>query len=152
MALTVKQVEAKSGVSAGAIRWYVRRGLLAPRRSDGNGYHDFGPADLRVLRFIRRAQSLGFSLAEIKDVLARARRRESPCSFVRQVARRRLAEIAARLESLHATERRLRKALWAWKDMPDRAPQGGGICGLLDALPGAAEPGARSGAPNRPRR
>lgn len=142
---TVRQVQAKTGVSASTIRWYLRKGLLSPRRRDGNGYHDFGPADLRILGFIRRARSLGFTLADIKEVLARARQHESPCLLVRQIAEKRRAEIAASLQSLRTMDRRLRSALRAWKDMPDRAPRGDRICGLLEAVPSVPQSDDRIG-------
>ena len=134
MAMTVIEVEAATGVSADAIRWYLRKGLLRPRRNAGNGYYDFGAVDLRELRFIGRAKSLGFTLAEIKQVLAQSRRGESPCPAVRDIVKRRLLEVGAHLEALQVMEAQMRRALRLWKRMPDGIPHGDEVCRLVDAL------------------
>ena len=134
MAMTVIEVEAATGVSADAIRWYVRKGLLKPRRNAGNGYYEFSSGDLRQLRFIGRAKNLGFTLAEIEQVLAQSRRRESPCPAVRDIVKRRVVEIAARLEALQFMEARMHRALRLWKRMPDGVPHGEEVCRLIDSL------------------
>lgn len=134
MAMTVIEVEAATGISADAIRWYVRKGLLKPRRNAGNGYYEFSSGDLRQLRFIGRAKNLGFTLAEIEQVLAQSRRRESPCPAVREIVKRRVVEIAARLEALQFMEARMRRALRLWKRMPDGVPYGEEVCRLVDSL------------------
>ena len=134
MAMTVIEVQAATGVSADAIRWYVRKGLLKPRRNSTNGYFEFSAADLRQLRFIGRAKSLGFTLAEIREVLAMSRRRESPCRLVRDTVRRRVIDVRARVESLQAMERHIRRALRLWKRLPDGIPTGDQVCRLVEAL------------------
>jgi DNA-binding transcriptional MerR regulator len=63
MGMTVFEMAAATGASPDAIRWYVRNGLLEPRRNAGNGYCEFNAVDNRELRFIRRAKSRGFTLA-----------------------------------------------------------------------------------------
>jgi MerR family transcriptional regulator, copper efflux regulator len=96
---------ASAGVSVDTVRYYERSGLLAPAMHSRSGYRLYTHDQLRTLRFIRRAQALGFSLAEIAELLEllstsgdRAR--------VREVAARRLAEaIPARL---HGSTRSLR--------------------------------------------
>ena len=107
MSMTVAEVEAATGVSADAIRWYVRKGILKPRRNSRNRYCEFGAVDLLELRFIGRAKSLGFTLAEVRDVLAMSRRHESPCPTVREIVKRRVIEVAARLEALQAMDRHM---------------------------------------------
>ena len=134
MAMTVIEVEAATGVSADAIRWYVRKGLLKPRRNSGNGYHEFNAADLRQLRFIGRAKNLGFTLSEIKEVLAQSRRGESACPTVRDIVKRRVVEVGARLEAMQVMEAQMRRALRLWKRMPDGIPHGDEVCRLVDAL------------------
>ena len=136
MPMTVAEVEAATGVSADAIRWYVRKGILKPRRNARNRYYEFGAVDLRELRFIGRAKSLGFTLAEVRDVLAMSRRHESPCPTVREIVKRRVIEVAARLEALQAMDRQMRRALRIWKRMPDGVPRGGEVCRLVEALTG----------------
>ncbi|MDE3053354.1 MAG: heavy metal-responsive transcriptional regulator [Gemmatimonadota bacterium] len=70
MTLTIGQLAEAGAVNAETIRYYERMELLrAPERTAG-GYRQYGPSELRRLRFIRRAKALGFSLAEIRELLA----------------------------------------------------------------------------------
>lgn len=134
MTMTVVEVEAVTGVSADAVRWYVRKGLLRPRRNARNGYHEFGPVDIRELAFIGRAKPLGFTLNEVRRILEQSRRHESPCPEVRDIVKKRAVEIDAQLEALAGMERHMRRALRLWRRMPDGVPTGGEICRLIEAL------------------
>ena len=134
MAMTVIEVEAATGVSADAVRWYVRKGLLRPRRNSRNGYYEFGAVDLRELAFIGRAKRVGFTLPEIRQVLEQSRRRESPCPEVRDIVKKRTVEVDAQIEALAGMERHMRRALRLWRRMPDGIPTGREICRLIDAL------------------
>ena len=132
--MTVIEVEAATGVSADAVRWYVRKGLLRPRRNSRNGYHEFGSVDVRELAFIGRAKRLGFTLAEIRRILEQSRRHESPCPEVREIVKGRSVEVVAQIEALAGMERHMRRALRLWRRMPDGVPTGREICRLIDAL------------------
>lgn len=132
--MTVIEVEAATGVSADAVRWYVRKGLLRPRRNSRNGYYEFGSVDVRELAFIGRAKRLGFTLVEIRRILEQSRRHESPCPEVREIVKRRSVEVEAQIEALAGMERHMRRALRLWRRMPDGVPTGREICRLIDAL------------------
>ena len=140
--MTVVEVEAATGVSADAVRWYVRKGLLRPRRNARNRYHEFGSAEVRELAFITRAKRLGFTLDEIRRVLEHSRRGESPCPDVRDIVNRRALEVAAQIETLAGMERHMRKALRLWRRMPDGVPTGREICRLIEALGDGVDVGA----------
>lgn len=89
-----------SGVSVDTIRYYEREGLLdRPRRTPG-GQRDFGDRAVRQLRAIGRAKELGFTLAEIRDLLRLGRDTEADAHEVRDAAARRLAETEAALADL----------------------------------------------------
>lgn len=132
--MSVIEVEAATGVSADAVRWYVRKGLLRPRRNARNRYYQFGAGDVRELTFIGRAKRLGFTLEEVRRILEQSRRGESACPEVRDIVKRRALEIAAQAESLAGMERHMRRALRLWRRMPDGVPTGREICRLIDAL------------------
>lgn len=132
--MTVIEVEAATGVSADAVRWYVRKGLLRPRRNARNRYHQFGPTDVRELAFIGRAKRLGFTLEETRRILEQSRKGESPCPEVRDIVKRRAVEAAAQVEALAAMERHMRRALRLWRRLPDGVPTGHEICRLIEAL------------------
>lgn len=143
MSLGVKEIATATGLSRHTVRYYVRRGLLAPRQNARNRYREFAPADTQALAFIRRAQALGFTLAEIATILKMSRRRESPCPLVREIVSRRVGEIAVRMRDMRALYRRMERALAEWERMPDSVPDGHEICRLIEsvALEGGVAPG-----------
>lgn len=97
MPLTIGKLASAAGVNAQTIRYYERSGLFrAPARTPA-GYRQFGPDELRRLLFIRRAQSVGFSLTEIRELLALRVHDPRSCG---SVARRVDAKIAATEEKI----------------------------------------------------
>ena len=83
---TIGALADATGVAAKTIRFYEEKGLLPPARRSGAGYRLYGDADLRRLRLIRQARTLGFTLAEAKRLVRLAE--HEPCaSFQGELAR-----------------------------------------------------------------
>jgi DNA-binding transcriptional MerR regulator len=81
--LTISQLAKHAGVNVETVRYYERRGLLpAPQRS-ASCYRHYSQDDVAYLRFIRRAQTLGFSLKEIVELLALRVASETTCEDIR---------------------------------------------------------------------
>lgn len=131
--MKVNQVAESAGVSPHAIRYYARLGLLVPARQSGNGYRRFADADVKRLAFIRKAQALGFTLKEIRDVFEMSRAGRTPCPLVREIVQRRVKENSRRLAEVAALQRSMESALKRWEEMPDGAPDGDAICRLIEA-------------------
>lgn len=98
--LTTQEVARRAGVNVQTIRYYERRGLLPdpPRRP--SGYRVFGEDHVARIRFIKRAQDLGFTLAEIEELLAL---RAAPGARSEEVRRRtedKIAEVDRKLADL----------------------------------------------------
>ncbi len=103
--LTIGGVARAAGVNIETVRFYQRKGLLrAPPRA-GGGIRRYGEPDILRLQFIRSAQRLGFSLAEITDLL----RLEdgTHCAEARALAEHKLAEVRAKRAHLERLERTL---------------------------------------------
>jgi Hg(II)-responsive transcriptional regulator len=103
----ISEAAAQAGVNVQTVRYYERRGLLpkAPRRA--SGYREF-PADaVRIVRFIKRAQELGFSLEEVNELLQLQRSAKRDRPRIRKIAERRIAQIDQKIDELE----RMRKAL-----------------------------------------
>jgi MerR family transcriptional regulator, copper efflux regulator len=127
--LKIGEVSKRSGIGVEALRFYEKSGLLdAPSRTHA-GYRVYGEEVLDRLSFIRRAQALGFSLDEIRRIVDDARRGESPCEEVREIVRRRMAELDERLRELHRYRKELKHTLEVWDEL-GRAP--GHVCGLIE--------------------
>ncbi|MFB9905982.1 MerR family transcriptional regulator [Allokutzneria oryzae] len=93
------ELAAAAGVNVQTLRYYERRGLLPrPRRSPG-GYRDYDENAVALLRVIKSAQRLGFTLEEVAELLDAGRRRH-PTPDLRQRARAKLAEVDQRLRDL----------------------------------------------------
>ena len=77
MSMTIGQLASAAGINVETVRYYERRGLLAqPER--GDGYREYSQDDVERLAFVRRAKALGFTLAEIRSLLASAAISGSP--------------------------------------------------------------------------
>ena len=107
---------AGAGVTADAIRYYERVGVLPrPRRGAAGcahaGYRRYGPADLQRLAFVRRARALGFTLDEVRDLLSFADDPGRPCAEVDRLARAHLAQVEAKLVHLRALRAELARVV-----------------------------------------
>lgn len=98
--LTRSKLAQKAGVHAETIRYYEQQGLLPPPRRTAAGYRLYTETDVARLRFIKRAQELGFSLKEIEELLALEATPEASSGLVRQRALAKIAEIEARIRDL----------------------------------------------------
>ena len=100
MALTTGELAQQSGVNLQTIRFYEREGLLPAPPRLSSGYRAFPAASVSRVRFIKRAQELGFTLTEIHDLLSLRVDKTRDRAQVRRMARSRLAEIEGKIASL----------------------------------------------------
>jgi len=105
--LTIGKFAAEAGVSVETVRFYQRRGLLALPERLGSGFREYSQADQWRLAFIRRARQLGFTLAEIRDLLGPAEARST--GDITSAAEAKLAAIAGQIAELVALQCRLRR-------------------------------------------
>ena len=106
-ALTIGQVARQAGVGVETIRFYERQGLLEEPARKASGYRQYTADVVARLRFIRRAKELGFSLREVRELIALRLDPATTCADVRQRAEGKLADVDAKIRDL----RRIRKAL-----------------------------------------
>lgn len=117
--LKIGEVATSSGLSVKTIRYYEQLGLLAPNviRSDTK-YRLFDPAVMDRLSFIKRAQSLGLALTEIKEILAVHDRGVLPCHEVKQHLQDKLQRIDQQIQSLLSLRSELAELLSHWQEDP----------------------------------
>ena len=108
--LRVGSIAKKAGVGVQTLHFYERIGLLPkPIRSEAN-YRLYSPDALRRVRFIKKTQALGFTLAEIKQILDLKSHGRAPCRKVTELGEKHLQQIDARLAQIaRIPSRRLRK-------------------------------------------
>jgi MerR family mercuric resistance operon transcriptional regulator len=108
---TISQLARAVGVPTTTLRYYERAGLLEPEdRSQGN-YRLYTDESLRRLKFIRAAQSIGFTLEDVKTLLGSHEDENPSCPGVQVLIQARLADIEERLKDLCHVQRVLKSAL-----------------------------------------
>lgn len=99
-ALTIGRLARKVGLGPETLRYYERLGLLRPSRRTRSNYRVYGSDAERRLRFIRRAQALGFSLDDIRELLSLYERRGATAAEVRRLTDARTREVEAKIRDL----------------------------------------------------
>lgn len=107
--LTIGHLAKQAGVNLETVRYYERRGLLPKAPRSASGYRLFPTDSARRLRFIRRAQELGFSLKEIRELLSLRVSRTTTSRDIRARAEAKIADIEAKIRSLDSIKKTLRK-------------------------------------------
>jgi len=108
-AFTIGQLARETGINLETVRYYERRGLLPKPPRTSSGYRLFPIDAAQRLRFIKRAQDLGFSLAEISELLALRVSRRTSTAEVRKRAEAKIDDIERKIRSLESMRKSLRK-------------------------------------------
>ena len=147
--LVIGALSKRTGCNVETIRYYERIGLLPPPARSPSGYRLYSLDHLKRLAFVRRARDLGFTLDEVRTLLALADRQKRSCGEARAVGLHHLDDVRAKIADLKAIERVLAEMVARCADgkLPD--------CPLIEALfwPGISwqrpEAGLSSGLPCR---
>lgn len=125
-----------AGVGVQTLHYYERLGLLPePARSEAN-YRLYAPEALRRVQFIKKAQALGFTLGEIKEILSLRGKGRAPCGCVADVGRKHLKELDARIAALREFRRSLAAIVPEWEKETSRQRKcAGEFCDLIERLP-----------------
>lgn len=118
--LKISELASRTGVSAKAIRFYEAAGVLPQPARGPNGYRLYAGDAVDILRFIKQAQGLGLTLAEIKEIVAIRQGGRPPCGHVYQLLREKAAELDRKLRDLVLLRRRIRQSLAMWGRRPVR--------------------------------
>jgi MerR family copper efflux transcriptional regulator len=102
--MQIGELARRSGIAATALRYYEKAGLLPQSSRTLSGYRDYDRQALPRLAFIRAAQAIGLSLAEIREVVGIRDRGAPPCAHVLELIERHRAEVRARIRQLEQLE------------------------------------------------
>jgi len=136
VALHVGSVAKKTGVGVQTLHYYERINLLPkPVRSEAN-YRLYSADVVRRIRFIKKAQAVGFTLAEIKEILTLKSHGRAPCRKVAELGEKHLRDIDARLAQLSRYRRAVAQSLVSWREKTaHRRNCAGEFCDLIERLP-----------------
>ena|SRR5437868_6925836 len=129
MALTMGQVAQRGGVNPQTIRYYEREGLLPEPPRSASGYRAFSPDAVHRVLFIKRAQELGFSLAEIRELLSIQINTKKGCTDVKRLAKTKIVDIERKIRTLQSMKRVLVKLA---KVCPGQGPSS--QCPILESF------------------
>lgn len=114
--MTIGQLARQAGVGVETIRYYHRRGILKRPPGVGPRPRRYAQAALSTLLYVRRAQRLGFTLAEIGELLELRENPEAFCKEGTQTAERKLAQIESKIAELKAIRRELKRGIAACRE------------------------------------
>lgn len=107
----IGRIAKRAGLSVDAIRFYERNQILTrPRRTEG-GFRLYTDQDVEAALFVRRAQRLGFSLPQIRELLSLSRNRGRSCAAVRDRLQQKVRDVRAKIRELKHLDGELRVAL-----------------------------------------
>jgi DNA-binding transcriptional MerR regulator len=133
-ALQIGQVAQKTGLTIDAIRFYEKSGLLPrPARTTG-GYRLYQPTEVADLEFIQKAQQLGFSLKEIRELLSIQRHPHEACIHVRDLIAQKLAIVREKMTELQRLEKELAGALRQCRTALRRPAKHQDSCPVLEEM------------------
>ncbi len=128
--LTIGSVAQQAGVNIETLRYYERKGVVPKPPRTSSNYRLYSEDTVRRVRFVKRAQELGFSLREIKELLALRATRGAKCQDVRRQALHKIEEIDEKMRTLEAMKGVLRKLVKECAST--RAPVS--ACPILESL------------------
>jgi MerR family transcriptional regulator, mercuric resistance operon regulatory protein len=126
--IPIGELSRLTGVNIETIRYYEKIRMLQPPLRTEGGRRVYGPAETRVLAFIRRARELGFRLEDVRALLALGAPANASCVDVRGIAAHHLDDIRAKIADLRKLERLLAKTIAQCSG--DRAPE----CPVVDIM------------------
>ena len=128
-AMKIGEIAKRSGIGIETIRFYEREGLLPEPERRPSGYRQYDESTVERLEYVRRAKELGFTLAEIRELLALSTDRERGVRGVKVRAEARLTEVDRRIRELQQVRRGLKHLIAA---CPGHGPLD--RCPILTAL------------------
>ena len=129
--MNIGQAARASGITAKMIRHYESVGLLPPAMRSDKGYRQYGEREVHVLRFIRRARDLGFSIKDISGLLSLWHDRQRPSRQVKALAQAHMQQLQRKIDELQSKRQTLEKLVQCCQG--DERPD----CPILQDLAGS---------------
>ena len=129
--MNIGQAARASGITAKMIRHYESVGLLPPAMRSDTGYRQYGEREVHVLRFIRRARDLGFSIKDISGLLSLWHDRQRPSRQVKALAQAHMQQLQRKIDELQSMRQTLEKLVQCCQG--DERPD----CHILQDLAGS---------------
>jgi DNA-binding transcriptional MerR regulator len=132
--IKIGKLAKQTHVAVGTLRYYERLVLLQPTFRSDSGYRYYTVDAVKQVQFIKKAQSLNFSLAEIQKILEFRRQVVAPCSLVRELLEYKIAELARQIQSMTEFKAELQEYKERWANRPLDNPNVEKFCSLIEEV------------------
>jgi MerR family transcriptional regulator, copper efflux regulator len=132
--MRIGELARASGLAPSAVRYYEHTGLLPAPPRTASGYRSYADDALDRLAFIRSAQAVGLTLAEVRQVLGVRDAGEAPCGVVSELIERRHADVQARIAELKGLERELAQLRERASRLEPRDCDPSSVCHIIPKL------------------
>jgi len=129
----IGQVAQEGGVSVHTIRYYEKLGLLGKTIRSNGGFRLYSEATIEKLRFIKKAQEYGFTLAEIRQIMRESNKGlGSCCDYVGKLFRNKLDELEAKSRELNRMRMGLKELLKGWIPLKEAKKKSFAVCPQIE--------------------
>ena len=132
--LKIGDLKKQTGVSVGTIRYYEQLELLPAALRHDNGYRYFDQSAIQRVLFIKKAQTLNLSLAEIKEILNLHNRGSAVCSIVKELINSKISQLDIEIQQLVESKKVLESHRDRWSVYSTDIPSHESICTLIEEL------------------
>ncbi|WP_319420473.1 heavy metal-responsive transcriptional regulator [Pleurocapsa sp. FMAR1] len=132
--LKIGELAKQTGLAVGTLRYYSDLGLLQPVHRGDNGYRYYSQDASQQVEFIKKAQALGFTLEEIKQILNVRDRGEKPCSLVQSLLDSKIEQIQIQIRRMTLFKAELEEYRAAWANNPNLESKPQEVCPLISSV------------------
>ncbi|MGF1588125.1 MAG: heavy metal-responsive transcriptional regulator [Pleurocapsa sp.] len=132
--LKIGELAKQTGLAVGTIRYYSDLGLLQPVQRGDNRYRYYSFDASQQVEFIKKAQTLGFTLEEIKQILDVRDRGEKPCSLVQSLLNNKIEQLKIQIKQMTLFKAELQEYRAAWTNNPNPESKPQEVCPLISSV------------------
>ncbi len=132
--LRIGELAKQTGLAVGTLRYYSDLGLLQPAQRGDNGYRYYSQDASQQVEFVKKAQALGFTLEEIKQILNVRDRGEKPCSLVQGLLDNKIEQLQIQIKQMTLFKAELEEYRTAWINNPNPESNSQEVCPLISSV------------------
>ena len=132
--LKIGELAKQTALTVGTLRYYSDLGLLHPVKRGDNGYRYYRLDAAQQVEFIKKAQTLGFSLEEIKQILDVRDRGEKPCNLVQSLLNNKIEQLKSQIKQMTLFKAELEEYRLAWSNNPNPESKPQEVCPLISSV------------------
>lgn len=132
--LKIGELAKQTGLAVGTLRYYSDLGVLNPVYREDNGYRYYSLDASQQVEFIKKAQAIGFTLEEIKQILDVRDRGDKPCSLVQNLLDKKIEQLEIQIRQMTLFKAELEEYRTAWTNNPNPQSKPQEVCPLISSV------------------